>query len=485
MSEKLEINIIYAEEDNKPIMEDRGWVSYFEKFLYMMLNQTMNREITVNLISDIETKELSTQGIYIPILSPDFILSGGCLDRIENLFLKSESNKIHDLTFPVFKSPLLYVDIPEKLKPLRSYIFYLDNENREEEVFEFFSKEAEKGYWMKMVDLCFDIYETILGMNAVEKDDLSHGRKAVYLAETGQDLFGARNIIKRELTRHGYEVFPKAILPHASLELKKSTRADLSKCQFSIHMIGSSYGAIPKGSESSVMDIQNNLAAEHSQANPNDFNRLIWISPTLKYASEKQKAFIHNIKRDDKASFGAEVLQTSLEDFKNTLWEELLDKGLNKKLRNSSAYLTQDKAVVYLIFDEIDAKAVQPVKKEILQHDVELITLDSKGELMDLRNKHIDSLKQMNGAIVFQENVNKQWVYMKLLDLLKAPGFGRSKPVLGKLFKSSKAKGVENEYISRYEVEVDASEGIKNVTNFISRLKLAFQDSQSKMTQES
>jgi len=485
MTKELKINIIYAEEDNQPILQDRGWVSYFEKFLYMMLKQTMNRKIQINLISDLEVKDLEIEGIFIPILSPDFILSGACLDRIEYLFLDKKTNNIHDRVFPIFKSPLSYVDIPEKLRAIRSYIFYLNHENQEQELSEFFSKEAEKGYWMKMVDLCFDIYETILNMNPKTKEDKLHDRKAIYLAETGQDLAGARNIIKRELTRHGYEVFPKSLLPHTVSEVKKSIKKDLDKCQFSIHMIGSSYGTIPNGTESSIMDIQNSMASEYALENPQSFNRLIWISPSLKYASEKQKAFIHNIKRDDNASYGAEVLQTSLEVFKNTLWEELLDKGLDKKFRYSFSNNSQDKAIIYLIYDEIDREAAAVLQEEILQHDVQLITLDSTGGLMDLRNKHIDSLKQMDAAIVFQENVNNQWVYMKLLDLLKAPGFGRSKPILGKLFKSENAKGSEDEFISRYEVEVDASKESKKLSKFIKDIKLAFEESQSKVVEKS
>jgi len=485
MSENIQINIIYADNDNQPILQNRGWVTYFEKFLYMMLKQTMNRKIQINLISDLEEKDIDSGGLYIPILSPDFILSGACLDRIENLFLKSKSKDIHDRIFPIFKSPLSYVDIPEKLRVLRSYIFYLNQENQEQELSDFFSKEAEKGYWMKMVDLCFDIYEIILNMNSKNKEDKAHGRKAIYLAETGQDLAGARNIIKRELTRHGYEVYPKSLLPHTVAAVKKSVQTDLIKCQFSIHMVGASYGTIPNGTENSIMDVQNTLAAEYAESNSQQFNRLIWISPTLKYASEKQKAFIHNLKRDDKASFGAEVLQTSLEDFKNTLWEELLERGLNKKLRNVISNDSDDKAVIYLIFDVVDRNAIEPLKQEILKHDIHLITLDSKGELMELRNKHIDALKQMDAAIVFQETVNNQWVYMKLLDLLKAPGFGRAKPILGKLFKSKKAKGAEDEYISRYEVEVDASEGSENLNKFISDIKLAFEESRSKLAKES
>lgn len=227
-------------------------------------------------------------------------------------------------------------------------------------------------------------------------------------------------------------------------------------------MVGASYGSIPHGSDSSVMDIQNGLAADQYEESPNSFNRLIWISPSLKFASEKQKSFIHNIKRDDKSSLGAEVLQTSLEDFKNTLWEELLDSGLNKKLRNAYPQEDQKLPIIYLIYDESDQKEAERLISKIDDQQVKILTLESQGGLMELRNKHIDALKQMDAAIVFQENVNNQWVYMKLLDLLKAPGFGRSKPILGKMFKSKKAKGSENEYVNQYEVEVDISEDSKN-----------------------
>ncbi|WMN07709.1 DUF4062 domain-containing protein [Marivirga arenosa] len=486
MNDKLEVSIIYSERDNEPILDDKGWVSYFEKFLFMMLKQTMNREIKINLISD-ETPQFKfgKNSLFIPILSPDFILSGACLDRIEELFQPAKAEKANETTFPVFKSPLAYVDMPEKLKALRSYIFYLNTENEEQELMEFFSKEAEKGYWMKMVDLCFDIYETILKMNHKESEKEKHGRRAIYLAETGQDLAGARNIIKRELTRHGYEVFPKSLLPHTSAAIKKSIKADLEKCHFSIHMIGASYGTIPNGSENSIMDIQNSMAADFAKSHSSDFNRLIWISPALKYASEKQRSFIHNIKRDDKVSFGAEVLQTSLEDFKNTLWEELLDKGLNKKLRSQKEYNEQEKPIIYLIYDEIDSISATKLKQDIQQFDVELITLDAQGGLMDLRNRHIDALKKMDAAIVYQSEVNNQWVYMKLLDLLKAPGFGRSKPVLGKLLISEKSKGTEDEFISRYEVEVDTSKDSKNLSKFISDVKVAFDESHANVARES
>jgi hypothetical protein len=55
-----------------------------------------------------------------------------------------------------------------------------------------------------------------------------------------------------------------------------------------------------------------------------------------------------------------------------------------------------------------------------------------EGELLDLRKKHIDNLRNFDAAIIYKGKVNEQWVRMKALDILKAPGFGRKKPIVGK-----------------------------------------------------
>ena len=55
-----------------------------------------------------------------------------------------------------------------------------------------------------------------------------------------------------------------------------------------------------------------------------------------------------------------------------------------------------------------------------------------EGDLLEVRKRHIENLRNFDGAIIFKGKVNDQWVRMKILDLLKAPGFGRNKPIQGK-----------------------------------------------------
>jgi hypothetical protein len=476
MSNKIQINILYASEDDKSILDGKGWVTYFKKFLYMMLHQTSGKSFELNLLSDTDTHELKQEGILIALLSPDFILSGNSLDRLESFISNSDRN-LEKMVFKVFKAPLDYVDVPDSIKHLPAYkLYHTEEDENQRELHDFFSKEAEKNYWMKMIDLCFDIYEAILEKvkKPIAEKDTSHKRKAVYLAETGQDLVGARNIIKRELIRHGFEVYPKS---HATLtmgEWKASIAKDLEVCTFSIHMIGASYGNIPKGSEISIVDLQNEMAASKSEEN-NKLERLIWISPSLKYASEKQKSFIHNIKRDAHASAGAEVLQTSLEDFKNTLWEQLLAGGINSKLKSIDITNLPNQLSVYLLTDSQDKGVSKTLVDLLKKRNVNVLQMPDLGGLMELRNHHIDCLKQMDAAFVIQDKVNEQWVHMKLLDLLKAPGFGRNKPILGKLLLSSQPKDELAALGEKYQINVADINDIKTVEKFLDQLEKQFE----------
>ena len=72
--------------------------------------------------------------------------------------------------------------------------------------------------------------------------------------------------------------------PNRLEELEREVRKELEECSLSIHLIGSAYGEIPEGSERSVVDVQNKLAAEHAvikRSRKEDFSRLIWIAPNL------------------------------------------------------------------------------------------------------------------------------------------------------------------------------------------------------------
>lgn len=439
----IDVLIVFADGDNQSNKNELGWVSQFKKFLELMLNQVLGEKSKIMLKAEYDnmtSPKLDNVGILVTILSKDFTQSGRCLDNVES-FLKAIENdtKNRNRVFKVFKAPLSGQEQPPRMRDLIGYdMFQLDPDSGEiREYTDYFSTEAERQYWMKMVDLAYDIYDTLVFL----KDDSAkteirniYKRKTIYLAETGHDLSVQRNIIKRELQRHGYIVLPNQTLPGTLRELELIARKDLAESNLSIHLIGSAYGEIPSGSERSVVDLQNKLAAEKSlkaKENNEEFIRLIWISPTLNNASEKQKSFIENIKRDVEAQEGAEILQTPLEDFKNIMREELVESEERRNLDESG------ERSVYLMHDRIDVHDVKPIKEVLEKSGFRVLVPEFEGELLELRKKHIENLRTFDAAIIYKGKVNEQWVRMKALDLLKAPGFGRKKPIMGKAILTS------------------------------------------------
>ncbi|HZY80656.1 MAG TPA: hypothetical protein VFE50_14130 [Cyclobacteriaceae bacterium] len=440
MTFDVDVLITFAQKDNETASKnDSGWVTHFKKFLELMLLQVLGSKPNILLKDEFDTVTASTMdnvAVVVAILSKDFVQSGRCLDTLESFNKVAGTSKVNRV-FKVMKSPLMLQEQPPKLRELLGYdMFQIDTETGlMKEYSDFFSQEAEKQYWMKMVDLAYDIHESLLFLREGTKSEVKNlfRRKTIYLAETGHDISVQRNIIKRELQRHGYMVLPRQTLPNNAVELERIVKKDLEECSLSIHLIGSAYGEIPDGADRSVVDIQNRIAAELAaikRQNKEDFSRLIWISPNLKNASDRQRSFIDNIRRDIEAQEGAEILQNPLEDFKNIMREELLE-AQDKEYEDF-----QGKAI-YLVHDRIDESEVLPFREAIEKSGFKVLTPAFEGDLLDVRKQHIENLRNFDGAIIFKGKVNDQWVRMKVLDLLKAPGFGRKKPIKGKAILSS------------------------------------------------
>ncbi len=474
MAYDIDVLITFAEKDNETGKKNEiGWVTQFKKFLDLMLYQVLGEKSNIVVKSeydDFTASSMDNAAVMVTLLSKEFAQSGRCLDTVESYYKATSGSSINRV-FKVLKSPLTTQEQPPRLRELLSYDMYqLDNETGQmREYTDFFSPEAEKQYWMKMVDLVYDIHETLIILKGQTKAEVKNlfKRRTIYLAETGHDLSIQRNIIRRELQRHGYVVLPSQMLPLRAEELERSVRKDLEECSLSIHLIGSAYGEIPEGADRSVVDIQNKLSAEHAvikRSRKEEFSRLIWISPNLRNASEKQKSFIDSLRRDIEAQEGAEILQNPLEDFKNIMREELLT-AQNKTEDHYTAGKT-----IYLVHDKIDHQQVLPLVDVIQKSGFNVVFPAFEGDLMEVRKQHIDNLRNFDGAIIYKGKVNDQWVRMKVLDLLKAPGFGRNKPIQGKAIVSEQnLDNYKNQNVTL--ISGDSNKSVESLKTFLQEFK--------------
>ena len=439
MAIEIDALIIFADRDNVATSNaEVGWVLQFKKFLEVMLTQLLGEKPNILLKGEYDTMtspKLDNVAVLIPILSKDFIQSQRCLENLDSFHKKIESSPDSSKRIlKVYKAPLSLQEQPAQLRELPEYRMYqLDPDSGEiREYIDYFGADAGRQYWMELIDISYGIREvlaTIKHGTATLPVKNIYNRKTIYLAETGDDLTVQRNIISRELQRLGYAVLPIHPLPGDLTNLERVVRKYLSVSDVSIHLIGSAFGKIADGTDRSVLEIQDKLAVEKSvdaKLKLENFSRLIWISPKLSNASDRQKKFIETLKRDAEVQEGTEILQTLLEDFKSIIREELEDASEKKILEETGG------RAIYLMHDRIDHNAVKPFIELIEKAGFNILMPAFDGQLLDLRHRHVENLRNLDAAIIFKGKVNEQWVRMKALELLKAPGFGRKKPIIAK-----------------------------------------------------
>ena len=458
MHYEIDILIVFAEADNVASSDgSAGWVSQFKKFVEFTLAQVSEKKPKVLLKGEFETMtspRLDNVGLLIPVISKAFMASAACIENLETFYkaVNKESSRI----LKVVKDPVLVKEQPEFLQPLLGYEMYLLDPDSSElrEYQSYFSADAQRQYWMEIVDLCHDIVD---GLQKLQNSTTANSvtdlfkPKVVYLAETGHDLVVERNIIMRELQRYGYTVMPVNSLSGDTAKIENTIRRDLDNCIMSIHLIGNTYGEIPEGSRQSIMDIQNRIAAEKSYEarNKNEtFSRLIWIAPGLIHMNESQKRFIETVKRDVEVQEGAEILETPLEDFKNIIREELMEAKDRKTIRDTGG------RAVYLLHDKEDHQDVLPYIELMEKNGFHVLTPGFDGDLLERRQKHIENLRAFDAAIIYKGKGNEQWVRMKASDLLKAPGFGRKKPIVAKAIMSAPGEISNSEVLKSQDFRV-------------------------------
>lgn len=453
MSFENEILLAYHSADDEPIPgSNKGWVSNFNRFLSTLLEQISGHTPKIRLITESETdlSLYSDSTVLITLFSKNFLKNEILIKGIHEFAKNSQKQEglvIDGLSrlFKVIKFPFDIDDLLPEYSNILTYDFYqIDPLTGEPQEFQrFFGNDAERSYWMKLVDMAYDIYQIqnkVLEEAKTVDEELSDKNKTIYLANTGVDMIIQRDIVKRELLRHGYKVLPNHSLPKEVNALESVVKEDLAKCCLSIHLIGEDYGYKPKGSDLSVVDLQNQIAAQHtrdilSYNEESDaqekFSRLIWLSPDLKNVSERQKIFIEDLKSDAASLDEAEVLQIQLQELKSIIREELVTGGRfkTKEVKLASDEVVVNGDIVYVIFDKVDKEKTKPIIEYLQNKGLHVVTSLYEGDLIDLRYLHQENLRRCDASLIFYGNSSKEWIKTKLQDILKAPGFGRVKPM--------------------------------------------------------
>jgi hypothetical protein len=277
-------------------------------------------------------------------------------------------------------------------------------------------KLGQKKYWHKLVDLTYDIV-------LLDKEEAIKGY--VFLAETIEKFKSAREQVKRELLRQGYVVLPKESYELEEEQPRETIYQLLEKSILGVHIIGS--GDADNISERNISDKQNEISSDYCLTHPN-FKRIVWVAEDSDELIEDEYLYIEQLKRDKQVLHGAEIVQIPLEKLKNFVISRLQNYQEETEIINPGM---GDKKLVYLISDQEDRTKCIEIKQWLEEQNMFVIQTDFSVEQITIFREHRKNLARCDAIIIFHSRNNFKWVKMKLLDLKKAPGYGRISPLLG------------------------------------------------------
>lgn len=478
MAFEYDIFLSYTSTDNEKLSgNDVGWVDNFKKFLDTLISQLLQHHPKIITSQEVPAgfNPYEKACVVIYLVSPDYITSGEFIKEAEYLrmLMSNPINMRIDGKLRMFKASKSFVE-PEKYHPLLrelvSYDLFMYDPftGMMKEFNAFFGQDAEKTYWMRLVDLAYDIYKVIyynqpqaINSDYKHKSSESMPDECIYLAETGNDLLIQKNIIRRELERHGYHVLPDKVLSVGAADTIDTIKSDLEKCKLSIHLIGESFinDEFENREEVRLMKLQNQIAVDYSNAKKGSspFRRLIWIPQDINFVDDKQSLLMEAFVSSTESMNGAEVLKIPIEEFKSLIKRELAalkdDKGYSYFIPEADLSSNSGKNI-YVIVDAVDLGKCQPIVNHLKQNGFDVLLPMFEGDIMEVRSIHRNNLNACDSCLIFSDQVSEQWLKSKVLDILKAPGFGRKKNMIGKAIYLATDKTIDSEYYKKYNFSI-------------------------------
>ncbi|MBC7721167.1 MAG: toll/interleukin-1 receptor domain-containing protein [Pedobacter sp.] len=469
MKFEKDIFISYAHIDDESLIEgQKGWVSEFHRALEIRLAQLLGRRPTIwrdpslqgnHLFHEQIVDQFANVAIVISILTPRYVKSEWCVREVDEFYEACKQNIGFSINnkariFKIIKTPVRADLHPPIIQNILGYEFYTTDAGtgRVKEFAQVFGQQTDMSYWEKLDDVANDICSFLESLdssssapsNSVQTAAVTtsatvlsakktNHAKSIYLAESSYDTQEFRDSLKRELLDYGYQIVPDKQLPLIGPVLSGQLPNYFKDAHLAIHLIGENYGVIPEGAKKSIVEIQNDVATTFSASN--NLQRLIWIPENVEPIDDRQSNFIDNLKAGKVGILGADLVQSSLEDFKGIMMDTLKSlEEKEKKLQHINTGLNAVVAdviggtkMVYLICDMLDIDAIKPLEDYLFDNGYEVVIPIFDGDESQIREEHIENLKSCSACIIFFGNANELWLRGKMRDFTKISGYGRTK----------------------------------------------------------
>lgn len=438
MGELEKIFLVFHDEDNSIAIHGKlGWVDAFEYFLTVLTKQIAGWSPEFQRVTDLNSIRKLPANYLFMIISSKILFE----DKSSRVFLEKIKKKLEEEKISegkVLKIQKQY--FPKSIEPpflhfFKDYAFFKPNGLSEtrSEYRDFFSNIEEKTYWVKITDLAYDL------LAFSEKKTSGHldiSRYAVFLAETNTLAEKYRANLRRDLQSMGLGIEPGNTFADDPNEFIVKLDRSIKATDFSVHIIGNSFGSYISGTHHTKEEIQAKITENFSSVYKKDnhgaiYRRFFWFDKAGILSSEKISNFYKDLSAKMEDNIGTELIVSSWEEFKSLIFQYVSFELPLQKWRSGKPQTEAD--IVYFLYDKPDEKVAGKLIRDLRKKGYKVITSDFNEDILAVRHIHMESLKRFDYALIFAEKAGAQWINMKILDVFKAPGFGREKPVQNKL----------------------------------------------------
>jgi hypothetical protein len=439
MSFKHDVFISYPHLSNQDDASGHnGWVAKFHRRLKDRLSEALGRDARIwrdnklkagAVFGDEIRDRLRDSKVLLCILSPAYINSEWCLKELRAFYCFAEESGNLSVANQSRIMTAIKTFVPQEQHPaeLRGSLyseFYKKSEDwgsmpralgqeAGEYGYEEYKLEADKVVWSIK-----DVVES-LG----HEDALKDVERTIYLAEMTSDKENHRDKIKAELEARDFIVLQdEPLAKQKSEDYENSVRRNLQRSFMSIHLMGRAYGMILEDADKSIIHLQNELAAEHSQQEER-FKRLIWIPPNLENPQGSQTGFLDNLRLSAEAQFGAELYdKLPFEEFKTRIIQLIKRMPTNPPPDNLIR--------IYLMCDKDDDDTVNPVGQYLFEKGYEVIPPPEEDQRGQVIKYHRDNLLRCDATLIVFGKTKLEWVMSRHNDAVETvKGLGRKNEI--------------------------------------------------------
>ena len=497
MKFKNDILLIFNE-SNDGSDNEVNWIEQFSLHLKNFLEQILKGKCGIDAVSSSEIKnedDLSAYAVIIPIITPGFMESKACLFALEE-FIEQTKNDVkttlkgYDRVFKVVREPFDHQLLPAMITENHRYNFFeTDLLTDKLSLFKALKEDNTRDdrYWLKLNDLAYDIKKVLIQIKSfgfTGGAETAMTSRIVYLAETAEDLLNERDIIKRDLQRHGYVVLPEKALDGNDTIIKEKIKRDIERSDLAIHLIGNEYGRIPEGLDASIVELQNSISQDYSMSvlnqitgkeNTMGFHRLLWINSDPQEITAKQKIYVDGLRKQAEFMDDTDILESPIEDLKNTIRQELKfnKRRLSRRYKPDEVGNTGSNKI-YLIANKSKEQESKQLSQLLDKQGYKTSMTSYDGSVIEVLKNHHRQLMDCDAAIVLYTDETEFWLDAKIKDLLKSPGLGRKSPMVAKAIVSAQGAAVDNRHIDQLNaviISTDKSLDEKTLNPFFEKFE--------------